>query len=183
MLDQETLGEMLVAAISLGDTLMLHFTLHEGVLSSSDAANGIILACELGLTNSLALILEAGYTAGDDAMLAACRYGYLDVVRLLLQHGLQLTETSRRLLRDMDVSEMIKIYLDHSFQKTRDAYEPTLVRTHSNGAHIKPKQEKYPCKMYRHQHIFRCGLMQLAGLEPCVCHICGMSEEAYCSTL
>ena len=97
MLDLVTLGDMLIVAISSDDTQMLKFTLGEKV-SRLDAALGLMIACELGLTRSLALILEAGYTAGEDAMLAACRNGHPDVVKLLLQHGLQLTHASRHIL-------------------------------------------------------------------------------------
>ena len=97
MLEVVSLGDMMIAAISSDDPLMLNFTLRERV-SSSDAAKGIILACELGLIKSLALILEAGYSAGEDAMLAACRNAHSDVVTLLLHHGIQMTDTSRHLL-------------------------------------------------------------------------------------
>lgn len=102
MLEVVTLGDMMIAAISSNDTSMLNFTLKEKV-PSSEAEKGILLACELGLIKSLAQIVEAGYTPGEDAMRAACRNGHSDVVNLLLQKGGQMSEISRQLLARSNV--------------------------------------------------------------------------------
>ncbi len=100
-------GAHLMAAVSTRNVKMLEDALKRPQ-SASDISGALQVICEYGQTHLLSKMLDFGVKPDRHALLAACWAGHVDTAKLLVESGLDISETDRDACKRYGQMELLK---------------------------------------------------------------------------
>ena len=102
-------GALLLAAVSSNNAVMLQAALQRPQ-SNEDMTGAMQVACQIGDVDVVKKLLsKTDYKPCRLAMWAACMAGQLEIVELLVQHGLSVTDVEHGICERHGHSGMLKV--------------------------------------------------------------------------